>query len=197
MELDTVPCRHGNDSSDCPGRVEVVRLAEGDQLIWSCTVCGESGSLSNWRSTKWDAVPEVMAARRSIGHVGYLWGMLDADVAAGIEDDGLVAWSEVDEIDVDGPPRMAWEGSDLPTELAEVLNDPALMLLDGVHGDPWVGDPVEYEMLEVAFSRDVLVAITVRNRGIAIMGEPTEEMLRVHRIMSVARRLATDGDGSE
>jgi hypothetical protein len=52
-ELTNVPCRRSRSRTPCYGDV-YARLAPGDRIDWRCRTCGEEGTISGWRGTKWD-----------------------------------------------------------------------------------------------------------------------------------------------
>ncbi len=52
-ELTNVPCRRSRSRPPCYGEV-YARLSARDEVEWRCRVCGEQGTISGWRGTRWD-----------------------------------------------------------------------------------------------------------------------------------------------
>jgi hypothetical protein len=48
---------------------------------------------------------------------------LDADLADDVSDDGLIAWTEVDPVDLESAVYFRWRKKDVPAEWAETLED--------------------------------------------------------------------------
>ncbi len=56
-ELTNVACRRARSRPPCYGEV-YARLTVGDSIAWRCNACGEEGTISGWRGTRWDRSPE-------------------------------------------------------------------------------------------------------------------------------------------
>jgi len=52
-ELTNVQCRHARSRPPCHGEVHA-RLAPDGRIEWRCQACGEEGTISGWRGTRWD-----------------------------------------------------------------------------------------------------------------------------------------------
>jgi len=63
--------------------------------------------------------------------------------------------------------------------------------LDGDHGDPEAGDPVEVDVLKLE-TADTFLSITVFNRGIALLFGDNEEIRRLHRFFCVIEKELAD-----
>lgn len=52
-ELTNVVCRRSRSRPPCYGEVYARRTA-GDAILFRCSECGEEGTISGWRGTRWD-----------------------------------------------------------------------------------------------------------------------------------------------
>lgn len=52
-ELTNVPCHRSRSRPPCYGEV-YARLTAGDAIVFRCSACGEEGTISGWRGTRWD-----------------------------------------------------------------------------------------------------------------------------------------------
>jgi hypothetical protein len=51
--LTNVVCRRSRARPPCYGEV-YARLTAGDAILFRCSACGEEGTISGWRETRWD-----------------------------------------------------------------------------------------------------------------------------------------------
>jgi hypothetical protein len=64
-----IRCRRRPGKIPCRGVIESELNPGGNELHWWCSVCGDSGRISNWAGTRWDtaktdrAMPEISFAR--------------------------------------------------------------------------------------------------------------------------------------
>lgn len=80
-----------------------------------------------------------------------------------------------------GLPTVNYEGGDIPAEVLELIECDDLLECGGIHGDPDVGDPVQYDHLLIEHDQGV-TEITVYNRGIMLFMTEDETIKRVHRV---------------
>lgn len=49
-----VRCRRKPNRQPCPGEIDSTLEPDTGAIIWRCPVCGDHGSISNWKNTLWD-----------------------------------------------------------------------------------------------------------------------------------------------
>jgi hypothetical protein len=185
-----LPCRRRRSRAACPGEIVILRLGEEDILEWICDWCGESGSISNWRTSPWYAAPNAITPRPL--SVFYSSGALshhelgDPDSSMHPSD-----WLDIDLIGLFGTLHVSWDGQRIPPELKEVIKVHHALELDGMYGSPDTADPIEHEELVIDLA-DGFVRIMVLNRTM-LREEQVPELPRIAAILDVARRLLTEG----
>jgi len=50
----TLNCRRRPGRRPWQGRIEMDIDPDTEQIVWWCPVCGEEGSISNWKGSLWD-----------------------------------------------------------------------------------------------------------------------------------------------
>ena len=55
-ERTNVSCRRQRDKPRCTGEI-YARLTAGHAILFRCSACGEDGTISGWRGTRWDRSP--------------------------------------------------------------------------------------------------------------------------------------------
>lgn len=59
-----LPCRRRPRRRPCRGRLEVGREAgPPDDVHWYCPACRDSGTITGWRSTRWDITPDLQSGQ--------------------------------------------------------------------------------------------------------------------------------------
>src|SRR5829696_3017807 len=49
-----LPCRRRPANRACPGRMIVLRTQSGAPIRWQCSVCDDTGAISNWEDSPFD-----------------------------------------------------------------------------------------------------------------------------------------------
>lgn len=68
-QLTNVACRCRPGRRPCPGDIVADHDRVSDLIYWQCPSCGEGGSISGWRGTRWDCGMTVPAAADSVAAV--------------------------------------------------------------------------------------------------------------------------------
>lgn len=53
-ELTNVVCRRSRARPPCHGEIFARLVLDGELIQWRCHGCGEQGTISGWRGTRWD-----------------------------------------------------------------------------------------------------------------------------------------------
>ena len=81
-------------------------------------------------------------------------------------------------------PSKVWRGDEIPSAILKQIQDDDILNFGGKYGDPYAGDPVQYDCLTIVLTGTV-VKIEFYNRVIAIIGSDDEKLRRIFHIMSV------------
>jgi hypothetical protein len=107
------------------------------------------------------------------------------------------AWGQFDSLRQIDPSKAKLRGRlehpDIPKELIEALLEERILELDGDFGGPALGEPIEVDLLALETTEGV-IRIRIFNRGIALFLGGNDQLLRLHRFLSLLRRQLT-GDG--
>ena len=72
-------------------------------------------------------------------------------------------------------------GTALPSEILESITKDKLLSAGGSYGDKWVGDPIQYDYLEIEHANGT-TEITVYNRAIMLFTTDEDIYKRIHRL---------------
>ena len=50
-----IQCRRRPERKPCEGKIQAVLDLDTYRIVWQCPVCGDSGFISGWKDTPWDA----------------------------------------------------------------------------------------------------------------------------------------------
>jgi hypothetical protein len=67
-----VPCRRRPGNRVCPGRMIVLRSEQDVPIQWQCSVCEDSGMISNWRDSPFDLRRRVLRVAEAANDIAIL-----------------------------------------------------------------------------------------------------------------------------
>lgn len=85
-------------------------------------------------------------------------------------------------------PVTSWKGSKIPSELLKQIREDDILNCGGTHGDPSVGDPIQYDCLTIYLTDDT-VKVEFYNRAISILCSNDEQLKKIFHVMSTLESL--------
>ncbi len=74
-----------------------------------------------------------------------------------------------------------FEGNRLPQDVRDLVARNALQRAAGIHGDPRLGQPIQYDHLEIEYDGSV-AQIEVFNRAIMLFASTNQDIVRIHQV---------------
>ena len=106
-------------------------------------------------------------------------------------------WGQFDSLRQIDPSKAKLRGRlehpDIAQKVTEAMLEERILELEGDFGDPALGEPIEVDLLTLETTEGV-IRIRIFNRGIGLFLGGTDQLVRLHRFLSLLRRQLT-GDG--
>jgi hypothetical protein len=76
-----LPCRRRPANRACPGRMIVLRTEAGAPIRWQCSVCDDTGVISNWEDSPFDLHPRQLTVAEPTNDI-----VISNEIAAAMRD---------------------------------------------------------------------------------------------------------------